>query len=45
MQLELLIGAAFQAIAAGVNSGNITELPEMMPELTSRAYVFQPAAA
>ena len=45
MQLELLIGAAFQAIAAAVNSGNITELPDMMPELTSRAYVFQPAAA
>ncbi len=45
MQLELLIGAAFQAIASAVNGGNITELPGMMPELTSRAYVFQPAAA
>jgi hypothetical protein len=45
IQLELLIGAAFQAIAATVASGNIADLPEMMPELTSRAYVFQPVAA
>jgi hypothetical protein len=45
MQLELLIGAAFQAIASAINGGNITELPGIMPELTSRAYVFQPAAA
>lgn len=45
MQLELLIGAAFQAIAAAVDTGNIDELPGLMPELTSRAYVFQPVAA
>ena len=45
MQLELLIGAAFQAIAAAVGSGSIADLPDLMPELTSRAYVFEPAAA
>jgi hypothetical protein len=45
MQLELLIGAAFQAISTAVSSGNIADLPELMPELTSRAYVFEPVAA
>jgi AcrR family transcriptional regulator len=43
MQLELLIGAGFQAIAAAVAAGRVEELPELEPELTERAYVFEPA--
>jgi AcrR family transcriptional regulator len=42
-QLELLIGAGFQAIAAAVAEGRVHELLELLPELTSRAYVFEPA--
>jgi hypothetical protein len=42
LQLELLIGAGFQAIAAAVESGDCTELPELEPELVSRAHVFEP---
>lgn len=42
VQLELLIGAAFQAIAAAVATGAIDELPRLEPELESRAYVFEP---
>jgi AcrR family transcriptional regulator len=45
MQLELLIGAAFQAIAAAVAEGRVAELPDLLPDLTSRAYVFEPVAA
>ena len=44
MQLELLIGAAFQAIAAAVATGDLAELPGLEPELVSRAFVFEPAA-
>lgn len=42
MQLELLIGAAFQAIATSVVSGDISDLPDLGPELESRAFVFEP---
>lgn len=42
-QIELLIGAGFQAIAAAVAEGRVAELPALVPELTSRAYVFEPA--
>ena len=45
MQIELLIGAAFQAIATAISTGQIADLPDKMPELTSRAYVFEPLAA
>jgi AcrR family transcriptional regulator len=45
IQLELLIGAAFQAIATAVETGDVAELPELVPELRSRAFVFEPAAA
>jgi AcrR family transcriptional regulator len=42
IQLELLIGAGFQAIAAAVEEDRLSELPELLAELTSRAYVFEP---
>lgn len=42
VQLELLIGAGFQAIAAAVAAGAIDELPRLGPELESRAFVFEP---
>jgi AcrR family transcriptional regulator len=42
-QLELLIGAGFQDIAAAVAEGRVVGLPELLPELTSRANVFEPA--
>lgn len=45
MQLELLIGAGFQAIAASVADGATSELPALEPELRMRAYVFEPATA
>lgn len=45
VQLELLIGAGFQAIATAVISGDISELPELEPELESRASVFEPVVA
>lgn len=45
MQLELLIGAGFQAIAASVAEGSASELPAMEPELHARARVFEPSAA
>jgi AcrR family transcriptional regulator len=43
--LELLIGAGFQAIARDVASGKLNGLPELAPELESRAFVFEPVAA
>jgi hypothetical protein len=45
MQLEMLIGASFQTIAAYVASGNSTALPRLGPELESRASVFAAVAA
>jgi AcrR family transcriptional regulator len=42
IQLELLIGAAFQAIAAAVATGGLDELPRLERELESRAFVFEP---
>jgi AcrR family transcriptional regulator len=45
MQLEMLIGAEFQAIAMGVAGGDLAELPELHLELESRAFVFEPLAA
>ena len=42
-QLELLIGAGFQAIATAVAQDRLAELPQLLAELTSRAYVFEPA--
>lgn len=45
IQLELLIGAAFQAIAAAVATGAIDELPRLEHELRSRAFVFEPVPA
>lgn len=45
MQLELLIGAGFQAIAAAIETGDITALPKIEPELESRALVFEPVSA
>lgn len=45
MQLELLIGAGFQAIAAAIESGDITALPGLAPELESRAFVCEPVPA
>jgi AcrR family transcriptional regulator len=43
VQLELLIGASFQAIATAVSERRVEELERLMPELESRAYVFEPA--
>jgi hypothetical protein len=45
MQLELLIGAGFQMIAAAVADGRVAELPELEAELAARASVFDPLAA
>jgi hypothetical protein len=45
MQLELLIGAGFQAIAQAVSDGQVADLPELEPELISRANVFEPVPA
>jgi hypothetical protein len=45
MQLELLLGAGFQAIAAAVADDRIAELETLAPELESRAFVFEPVAA
>ena len=45
IQLELLIGAGFQAIAALVADDRIRELEAIMPELESRAHAFEPLAA
>lgn len=43
VQLELLIGASFQAIAAAVSEGRLEQLEHLAPELESRAFVFEPA--
>lgn len=45
VQLELLLGAGFQAIAAVVEAGATAGLPELASELESRALVFEPVAA
>lgn len=45
IQLELLLGAGFQAIAAAVEAGDAADLPTLAGELESRAFVFEPAAA
>jgi hypothetical protein len=44
MQLELLIGAGFQAIAAAVAGDRIERLPTLNVELESRALVFESVA-
>jgi hypothetical protein len=43
MQLELLIGAGFQAIAFEVARGKVDRLAALEPELVTRAFVFEPA--
>jgi AcrR family transcriptional regulator len=45
MQLELLIGASFQLIAAQVADGRVRQLPQLGSELAELADVFEPAAA
>lgn len=45
MQLELLIGASFQAIAAAVAEDRVVDLEELAPELKERASVFEPVTA
>lgn len=45
MQVELLIGSAFQAIAAAVDRDGPVGLPALGPELEQRAFVFEPVAA
>jgi hypothetical protein len=45
MQLELLIGAAFQAMASAVAQDRVTEDETLAAELESRAFIFEPAAA
>ncbi len=45
MQVELLIGAGFRAIAATIDEGRPDGLPELEPDLTSLADVFQPVAS
>lgn len=45
MQLELLIGAGFQAIATAIETGDVNGLPALEPELESRALVFEPVPA
>jgi hypothetical protein len=45
VQLELLIGATFQAIGAAIAAGDVTSLPALAPELEQRAYVFEPIQA
>jgi len=44
-QLELLIGAGFQAIAAAVAEDRVAMLETLAPELETRAFVFDPVAA
>jgi hypothetical protein len=43
MQLELLIGAGFHAIAHAVARGKVDKLAALEPELATRAFVFEPA--
>jgi hypothetical protein len=45
MQIELLIGASFQAIASAVAEGRLAEYETLAAELESRAFVFEPLAA
>lgn len=45
VQLELLIGASFQAIATAVSEGSVEQLEQLAPELESRAFVFEPVGA
>jgi hypothetical protein len=45
MQLELLIGAGFQAIAQAVSDGQGANLRALEPELILRAHVFEPVPA
>lgn len=45
IQVELLIGSAFQTIAAAVERDGADELPALGPELARRAFVFEPVAA
>lgn len=42
VQLELLIGATFQAIGSVIAAGDVTSLPALAPELEQRAFVFEP---
>jgi AcrR family transcriptional regulator len=42
LQLELLVGASFQAIAQVVVDGTVEELASLEPELETRAFVFEP---
>jgi hypothetical protein len=43
MQLELVIGAGFQAIATAVETGEVEVLTGLEPELKTRAFVFATA--
>jgi hypothetical protein len=43
IQLELLIGAGFHAIAHAVARGKVDKLAALEPELATRAFVFEPA--
>lgn len=43
VQLELLIGASFQTIASAVGERRVDQLEALMPELETRAHVFEPA--
>jgi AcrR family transcriptional regulator len=45
MQIELLIGASFQAIAGAVAEGRLADYQRLAAELESRAVVFEPVAA
>ena len=45
MQLELLIGASYQAIVTAVAEDGPEALPRLESELVSRAVAFEPAAA
>jgi AcrR family transcriptional regulator len=45
MQLELLIGSTFQAIASAVAEDRLDEFEQLASELESRAFVFEPVAA
>jgi len=40
LRLELMVGAAFQAIAAAIDDAAVAELPALAPTLESRAFVF-----
>jgi hypothetical protein len=44
-QLELLIGAGFQAIATAVAEDRVASLEALAPELETRAFVFEPVMA